>query len=393
MSETPNVKSLPAAFPRRVSTLALLAALGIQTGCSSLDAGLSGDSIDYKSTGTKTKTLEVPPDLSQLARDSRYQPQGGVISASSAGAAPAAGMAGTAGAAAVVGGATATPTVAVTANGGMRVERQGQQRWLVVPMAPEQLLPQVRAFWEQRGFNLVVDDAKTGLLETNWAENRTKLPTDLIRSTIGKVFGNLWDTGERDRFRTRVERTATGSEVYIAHRGLEETYTSERKESTTWRARASDPQLEAEMLTRLMVSLGVKDEPARTLVATAPEVPGRARPVSGGTTIEIDDPFDRAWRRVGIALDRGGFTVEDRDRTLGVYYVRYVDPKNAGKEDPGFWSRLMGDTTNPQVAIRYRIAVKGTGDKSVVAVLTSAGAADVGENGQRIASLLANELR
>ena len=393
MSETPNVKSLPAAFPRRVSTLALLAALGIQTGCSSLDAGLSGDSIDYKSTGTKTKTLEVPPDLSQLARDSRYQPQGGVISASSAGAAPAAGMAGTAGAAGVVGGATATPTVAVTANGGMRVERQGQQRWLVVPMAPEQLLPQVRAFWEQRGFNLVVDDAKTGLLETNWAENRTKLPTDLIRSTIGKVFGNLWDTGERDRFRTRVERTATGSEVYIAHRGLEETYTSERKESTTWRARASDPQLEAEMLTRLMVSLGVKDEPARTLVATAPEVPGRARPVSGGTTIEIDDPFDRAWRRVGIALDRGGFTVEDRDRTLGVYYVRYVDPKNAGKEDPGFWSRLMGDTTNPQVAIRYRIAVKGTGDKSVVAVLTSAGAADVGENGQRIASLLANELR
>ena len=390
------MKSLPAAFPIRISTLALLAALGIQTGCSSLDAGLSGDSIDYKSTGTKTKTLEVPPDLSQLARDSRYQPQGGVISASSAGAAPAAGVAGTAGAAGVVGvggGAMATPTVAVTANGGMRVERQGQQRWLVVPMAPEQLLPQVRAFWEQRGFNLVVDDAKAGLLETNWAENRVKLPTDLIRSTIGKVFGNLWDTGERDRFRTRVERTATGSEVYIAHRGLEETYTSERKESTTWRARASDPQLEAEMLTRLMVSLGVKDEPARTLVATAPEVPGRARPVSGGTTIEIDDPFDRAWRRVGMALDRGGFTVEDRDRTLGVYYVRYVDPKNAGKEDPGFWSRLMGDTTNPQVAIRYRIAVKGTGDKSVVAVLTSAGVADVGENGQRIASLLANELR
>ena len=390
------MKSLPAAFPIRVSTLALLAALGIQTGCSSLDAGLSGDSIDYKSTGTKTKALEVPPDLSQLARDSRYQPQGGVISASSAGAAPAApaaGVAGIAGGAGVVGGSTATPTVAVTANGGMRVERQGQQRWLVVPMAPEQLWPQVRAFWEQRGFSLVVDDAKAGLLETNWSENRAKLPTDLIRSTIGKVFGNLWDTGERDQFRTRVERTATGSEVYIAHRGLEETYTSERKESTTWRARASDPQLEAEMLTRLMVSLGVKDAPARTLVATAPEVPGRARPVPGGTTIEIDDPFDRAWRRVGMALDRSGFTVEDRDRTLGVYYVRYVDPKNAGKDEPGVWSRLMGDTTNPQVAIRYRIAVKGTGDKSVVAVLTSAGAADVGENGQRIASLLANELR
>ncbi len=386
------MKSLPTAFPIRTSTLALLAALatlGLQAGCSSLDAGLSGDSIDYKSTATKSKPLEVPPDLSQLARESRYQPQGGVISASSAGA-PATGATGATAAAAT---ATATPAVALSTSGGMRVERQGQQRWLVVPMAPEQLWPQVRAFWEQRGFNLVVDDAKSGLLETNWAENRAKLPTDIIRSTIGKVFGNLWDTGERDQFRTRVERTATGSEVYIAHRGLEEAYTSERKESTSWRMRPSDPQLEAEMLTRLMVSLGVKDEPARTLVASAAEVPVRARAVAGGAAIEVDDPFDRAWRRVGLALDRSGFTVEDRDRTLGVYYVRYVDPRNAGKEEPGFWARLLGNSSNPQAAIRYRIAVKGSGEKTLVAVLTSAGAADVGENGQRIASLLVNELR
>ena len=393
--ETPNVKSLPAATPIRISTLALLAALGIQAGCSSLDSGLSGDSIDYKSTATKSKPLEVPPDLSQLARESRYQPQGGVITASSAGTVATAATAATGApsATSATGVATVTPTVALSSSGGMRVERQGQQRWLVVPMTPEQLWPQVRAFWEQRGFNLVVDDAKSGLLETNWAENRAKLPTDIIRSTIGKVFGNAWDTGERDQFRTRVERTASGSEVYIAHRGLEEVYTTERKESTTWRARASDSQLEAEMLTRLMMSLGVKDEPARTLVAAAPEVPVRARAVAGGAAIEVDDPFDRAWRRVGLALDRGGFTVEDRDRTLGVYYVRYVDPKNAGKEEPGFWARLLGDSSNPQAAIRYRIAVKGSGDKTLVAVLTSAGAADVGENGQRIASLLVNELR
>ena len=386
------MKSLTVATPIRISTLALLAGLGIQAGCSSLDSGLSGDSIDYKSTATKSKPLEVPPDLSQLARESRYQPQGGVITASSAGTVATAATAAT-GAPSAIGVATVTPTVALSSSGGMRVERQGQQRWLVVPMTPEQLWPQVRAFWEQRGFNLVVDDAKSGLLETNWAENRAKLPADFIRSTIGKVFGNLWDTGERDQFRTRVERTTTGSEVYIAHRGLEEVYTTERKESTTWRARASDSQLEAEMLTRLMMSLGVKDEPARTLVAAAPEVPVRARAVAGGAAIEIDDPFDRAWRRVGLALDRGGFTVEDRDRTLGVYYVRYVDPKNAGKEEPGFWARLLGDSSNPQAAIRYRIAVKGSGDKTLVAVLTSAGAADVGENGQRIASLLVNELR
>ncbi len=370
--------------PIRKATLALSGAVALAaltTGCSSLDAGLSGDTVDYRSTAAKSKPLEVPPDLSQLARESRYQPQGGVISASSAGAAPAPAT------------AAAASVVAVASEGSMRVERQGQQRWLVVPLTPEQLWPQLRSFWEQRGFNLVVDDAKSGLLETNWAENRAKLPSDVIRNTLGRLLGNAWDTGERDQFRTRVERTAAGSEVYIAHRGVIEVYTSERRESTTWRSRPSDSQLEAEMISRLMVSLGVKDAPARALVAAAPEVPTRARAAAGGSAIEVDDPFDRAWRRVGLALDRGGFTVEDRDRALGVYYVRYVDPRSAGKEEPGFWARLTGDTTNPLAAVRYRISVKGNGDKSTVAVLTSAGAAEVGENGQKIAALLVNELR
>jgi outer membrane protein assembly factor BamC len=206
----------------------------------------------------------------------------------------------------------------------------------------------------------------------------------------------VYDTGERDQYRMRVERTAAGSEIYIAHRGAEEVYVGERRENTTWRGRPSDPQLEAEMLSRLMVSLGAKDEPGRPLVAqiaAAPEQPARARAVAGAAALEVDEPFDRAWRRVGLALDRGGFTVEDRDRNLGVYYVRYVDPKSAGKEEPGFWSRLMGDTTNPLAAVRYRIAVKGSGDKSTVSVLTSAGATEVGENGQRIATALVTELR
>ena len=327
----------------------------------------------------------MPPDLTQLTRDSRYQAQGGVVSASTVGAA-------TVASAVVVG----APTVALNAQGAMRIERAGQQRWLVVDESPEKLWPQLRAFWEQRGFTIAVEDAKAGVLETTWAENRAKLPVDAVRNTIGRLLGSLYDTGERDQFRMRVERSTTGSEIYIAHRGAEEVYINERKENTTWRGRPSDPQLEAEMLARLMVSLGAKEEPGRPLVATvtaAPEQPARARAVAGAAALEVDDPFDRAWRRVGLALDRGGFTVEDRDRNLGVYYVRYVDPKSVGKEEPGFWARMMGDTNNPLAAVRYRIAVKGNGDKSVVAVLTSAGAADVGENGQRIASALVTELR
>ena len=215
------------------------------------------------------------------------------------------------------------------------------------------------------------------------------------------MFGGLYDTGERDRYRTRVERTAAGSEVYISHRGLIEVYTDERKENTTWRARDSDPQLEAEFLSRLMVKLGAKEDAAKTQVAqagtpaaSAPQAAAsRARALAGNTSLEVDEGFDRAWRRVGLALDRGGFTVEDRDRTAGLYFVRYVDPKFAGKEEPGFWSRLFGGSDQPRGPQRYRIAVKAQGEKTVVSVLTSAGNAEVGEPGTRIVNQLVNELR
>jgi outer membrane protein assembly factor BamC len=384
------VTSPSGATPIRLTVLALAASLAA---CQSMDTMLSGDKIDYKSTTTKAKPLDVPPDLTQLAQQSRYQVQGGVISA--AGAAATAAAPG-----AAVAPAAGTPTVALAAQGNLRIERDGQQRWLVAATTPEQLWPQVKAFWEQRGFTLEVENAAAGLMETNWAENRAKLPQDVVRRALGGVLGNLFDTGERDRFRTRIERTPGGSEIYISHRGAEEAYLDDKREGTRWRLRGSDPQLEAEMLSLLMLALGPRDEAARVQAqaparaASAPEAPARARALAGsGAALELDEPFDRAWRRVGLALDRGGFSVEDRDRNAGLYYVRYVDPKSAGKEEPGFWARLFGDSSNPQAAIRYRIAVKGGASKTTVSVLTSAGDADSGDNGRNIAAALINELR
>jgi outer membrane protein assembly factor BamC len=399
VAETSNVNSPFAVTSTRLAALALLAGLAA---CSSITDGLAGDKVDYRTGTPKAKALEVPPDLTQLARESRYQTQGGVVSAAAA--------AGAGGPAANTAAAAAGPaTVALASQGQMRVERAEQQRWLVVPLTPEQLWPQLKAFWEQRGFAIEGENAAAGVMETGWAENRAKLPNDLIRNTLGKVFGNAYDTGERDRYRTRLERTAAGTEVYIAHRGLIEIYNDAQREGTTWRARPADPQLEAEMLSRLMVMLGAKDEPARAMVAAAApapasapttpagtatpgtDQPGRARALAGAA-LEVDEPFDRAWRRVGLTLDRSGFSVEDRDRAAGVYFVRYVDPKSAGKEEPGWWGRLMGETAT-QVPVRYRVSLKGSGNKTTINVLTSAGGAEVGENGQRIATQLVRDLR
>jgi len=365
------------------------AALALVAGCSSVENFMSGDKIDYKSQGTaRTSGLEVPPDLTQLAKDARYQVPGGTVSASTFGTA-----------ASGVAAAPAVPSVAPQAVGDMKIERVGNERWLSTRMPPEQIYPQVRAFWKDNGFTLVQDRPEAGVMETDWAENRAKLETDFLRNTIGKVLDGAWSTGELDKFRTRIERNAEGgSDVYIAHRGMQEVYVGQRKEETRWQARPPDPQLEGEFLARLMVKLGAREEAAHTAVATAatPGGPARARVVDGGpaASLQVDDGFDRAWRRVGLALDRTGFTVEDRDRAQGIYYVRYVDPKLAGREEPGFLTRMFSSKKSQDTTLeRYRVAVKAEGDKSLVSVFDAKGAPENGETGKRIVSLLVDDLK
>ena len=378
----------PVAHPLRLAT-PLLAMMLALAGCSSFDGLMSGDKVDYRTRAAKTEPLDVPPDLTQLARDGRYQAQSGVVSASTlkqAGSGVAAAPA-------------ATSVVAPAALGDMRIERQGNSRWLVSSLPPETLYPLLRSFWLERGFTLAEDNPQIGVMETSWAENRAKIPMDVVRSTIGRVFDNLYSTSERDRFRTRVERTASGSEVYISHRGMQEIYSNERKDQTIWQPRPTDPGLEAEFLSRLMVKLGSKDDTARATVAAATPAPAKARTASAApsaatsATMELDEGFDRAWRQVGLALDRSGFTVEDRDRAAGLYFVRYIDPRFAGKEEPNFFMKFFSGDKDNSRAQRLRVLVKAAGAKSQVSVQNSEGVADSGDVAKQIIGRLTDELR
>ena len=294
----------------------------------------------------------------------------------------------------------------------MRILRDGNQRWLFVPAPAEQIWPQLRGFWQENGFNISSENAEAGVLETGWAENRANIPQDGLRKLFGRALDSLYDTGTRDRFRTRVERVPGGSEVFISHTGMQEIYVDKaQRDATVWQPRPSDPQLEAQFLTLMMVRLGsapgqtqakagqpptaaTAAAAAAVTAATVPEQPARARVVSGqpAATLEVDDGFDRAWRRVGLALDRSGFTVEDRDRAAGLYFVRYVDPKIQAKE-PGFFDKIIGSSQASTPPARYRIAVKSSGDKSLVTVQNGSGAPDNSEVGQRIVGQLATELR
>ena len=381
--------------------LAMVVALTLIGCTTNTDGLLSGDKVDYRSASvTKPNGLEVPPDLTQLTRDSRYQQvQAGSVSAASFQAGAPTTTAGTP--------AAKSPDVAGVAGvaagsaGSVTLERLGNERWLHTSLTAEQLWPQLQAFWKDGGFVLVQDVPAAGVMETDWAENRGKIPMDLLRSTIGKLFDGAYSTGELDKFRTRVERGTGGTggtDIYIAHRGMIEVYRGDRKENTVWQPRQADRQLEAEFLSRLMLKLGATKEAATAAVATVtgPSAPARARMLADRptATLQIDDGFDRAWRRVGVALDRSGFTVEDRDRTQGVYFVRYVDPAFAGKEEPNFFQKLFSsgkkDGSSPA---RYRVSVKAQGDRSIVTVLDAQGGPETGDVGKRITALLLEDLK
>lgn len=387
----PSVNAPPAPTLRttalRAAVLMIAAATALGA-CTSTRDALSGDTIDYRSKAAKTAPLDVPPDLTQLQRDSRFAAPAGGVSASAFQTAVATA------ASAPTGGEVVAPAKV----GDIRVVRDGSQRWLEVPIAADKLWPQLQAFWQERGFKLTIDDATAGVMETEWAENRANIPQDVIRRTVGRVFDSLYDSGERDRFRLRVERNGSGSDIFISHRGMVEIYTSKERDQTRWTPRPSDPQLEAEMLSRLMVKLGAKDELARAAVADPVTTAPRAQALSGqaAATLRIDEGFDRAWRRVGLALDRSGFTVEDRDRAGGLYFVRYVDPNAAANAKSGFLGWLFnGEKSNsPQSPARYRIAVKADGElHTTVAVLNAQGGPDNGDVAQRIVKLLVDELK
>ncbi len=361
-------------FRFSLTALSAILALGL-TACSTIE---EGSKIDYRSAA-KAPNLEVPPDLTQLARDSRYALPG--AASVSANEQPG-GRSGN--------GTTTAPAVV----GDVRVERAGNQRWLVVARQPEQLWSPVKDFWKENGFVLSMDQQNLGIMETDWAENRAKIPNDIIRSTIGKVFDGLYSTPERDRFRTRLERRADGStEIYISHRGLEEVYTSANKDRTTWQPRAADPELEAEFLRRLMVKLGVTADLAKSLSSAPPARPSaRAAQVGEVPVVQMDESFDRAWRRVGLSLDRSGFTVEDRDRAQGVYFVRYVPPAAERKKE-GFLARLLPGSDKDVAPVKYRIVLRSEGQATFVSVLNAEGRPDASAAAKRIVQLLADDLK
>ncbi len=373
-----------------LSILALaLVSLG---GCTSLGSVVSGKSVDYESAKAGPD-LAVPPDLTQLAREQRYaMPEGGAKTGQVS--------------ALAYQNVTTQQAQAVQSNAvlpqypGMRIEQAGGQRWLVVDTPPDKLWDTVKEFWQQNGFFLTKADATTGEMETDWAENRAKLPQDFIRKYLGKVFDSMYDTGERDRFRTVFERTpdGKGTEIFITHQTMKEVYTNQDKTQTTWQPGTPDPTLNTVFLRKLLVRLGMNEAQAKAAVTdvSTPASALHASLIDNGRALQVQDGFDEAWRKVGLAINTAGFTVTDRNRASGAYDIRYVNPAEAMKAEEnkgGFLSKLFGGDKVEVKPEDFRILVQPSGTVSQVTVQAVKTAAGSEQSAQNILKVLQQQLQ
>jgi len=359
---------------------AAIVAVALLAGCETMTMSL-GKKIDYKSAGG-APALEIPPDLTAPTYDDRYQ----VATASGQAAAR----------------ATGKPSEVLPVNADARLVRAGSERYLLVKVNEDVAWRTVRNFWTKNGFVVASEQPSLGIMETDWAENRAVVPQDFMQQFLSKYASFLNDTYKRDKFRTRIEHGSEPGtvEIFISHQGAVQQATKYTKgvgEDFTWQSTPVDPGLEAEFLGRMMIAFGSPEQKASESVAALTKEPERAiieKGKDGASQLIVDDAFDRAWRRVGLALDRTGFTVVDRDRSKGLYYVRYANPDlDAKKSEKGWLDKLAFWKTDDVKPEQYRVVVTQADPKSVVTVQDPAGAPDKSANSDKILALLKDQLK
>lgn len=336
--------------------------------------------LDYKKS-TTIPTLEIPPDLTSSTINDEL-----LIPDAATGIRPTAGS------------TLAQQRAVLPLGDKITVERDGQRRWLLIDADIDHVWDKVHDFWLEKGFLLSIDNPTIGILETEWAENRAEIPQDGLRKYLGKVIDIAYSTASRDKFRVRLERdtAANKTALYLTHRRAEEATYAEKTENENfiWQVRPADPELEAEMLSRLMIFLGTEEKRARSLVAQPSSKVDQAtlkRAASGAIELTVLSDLDEAWQRVGFAIDRVGFTVEDRDSANSTYWIRYIDPEKGAREEKGILSRWFG--SNKEENPVYKVRLVANNDSTFLHVLNEADQKETSDTAEKIYTLLYEQLK
>lgn len=398
-------------------------------GCDSIP--FINNTSDYKGAG-RSKPLEVPPDLTASPVSDTYSIPGSTSYSTYSQAQE--------GQEAALEKVLATPE-------GVRLEKAGAQRWLVVNAPAEKIWPVIREFWTDQGFAVRSENAQLGVMETEWIDSDSikKDETGNLGDKFDKWLDKLSGFADKKKFRTRLDHgnEPNTTEIYMTHRsvagapddGKNRVQTQLGEIDTGYKAGAKtvaaadarDAELDDELLRRLMVKLGVEEQKSKSIIASAVSLK-RAEVVKeadGSATLLLNDPFDRAWRRVGLALDRIGFVIEDKDRSNGVFFVRYADvdiddtPKKkkglfetlkfwgnddekkevtSEKQDKSmveklkFWGKDEKQKTNPEKQYRIKVADDAK-DGAIVTVVDKEGVRIGTTTANRIVALMYEQLK
>lgn len=355
-------------------------------GCSSSEKKQTSNT-EYYGGASRSGSLEVPPDLTQTDPNQNVQlPTSASESDNTSNT-----------------GVLSNRNV-LTQPENVKIMRDGQQRWLVVDGTPNQIWPQLVSFWADDGIELVINDAPSGVIETDWLINYADLTSSFEKLFRG-LLNKLSSEGQRDKYRFRIDygTDAGTTEIYVTHRGLEEVSLGGSRAQIPdykWVKRPSDPGLEIAIMRQLMVYLGVEEAQADRLAEqNLPEKSDKARLLIDGTdepVMVLDDAFPRAWQRVGLALDRSGYVVTGRNREQGGYLIELADPDGLEEEKPGWFGRLFKTKKKDADDIIYKAQVRlipQNDNKTVVAVASEEGVHDSSETAVSLLKQLYEQLK
>lgn len=387
------------ATPLRSFTVALLLA-GV-AGCSMIPGSekiLPDKKVEYKKSKEATRNLEIPPDMTRSSiNDELMIPDARMPSRSTLSGFETRQRVATTGRSGAVGGV-------LPGFEGIEVQRDGQDRWLVIQAEPDDVWFKVADYWQEKGILLEEQDPTVGIMVTDWIENRADIKNDFITDLFRNVFDGLYSASTRDQFRVRIEsgEEPGTTELYLTQRGMEESIIQDGQgmvERTVWNPRPPDPGLEAEMLRRLMIYMGSSETVANSeLAKKGQSVRARSRLTDKNDQVSlvVDEELDRAWRLTGVALDRVGFAVEDRDRTQSIYYVRYNDPMKGVKDEGmldklAFWKDKDADIDKEN---QYQVRLQSQGEETTLVTIQNVnGEEDNSETAKRILTLIQEQIR
>ncbi len=362
-----------------------MAVVSLLVGCSTpLEEMIPDRRPDYQKSKTSSE-LQLPPDLSSSTVNDQLQNQSLTTGLESPVFVPA-------------GSSPSSPVVRETvlpAIAGMRVERDGQRRWLVIEGPPESVWSKAKAYWASNGFLLKSSDPKVGVMETEWSEHRADMASGKLQAVLQKYLGFLYSTPTKHKFRLRLERVGDHTELYLTPFGMEEVVERSgpgisRSTTTVWQPAPPDPGLQAEMLRRLMVFMGTPEAQAKTQVAGAVQVPGgpqmQLTTVEGQRALVIGADYARAWRLVGIALDRSDFSIDDQNRSQGRYVLEYAPEKEGDKSM--FSALKFWDSDDLEKKRIYQVRLAGQGDRTVVVIQDKNDAPDRSKGAEQILDML-----